>query len=1058
MDSRPALLTAYLWAVAEQEARSDAREESHYPALKILLEGVAAAGGRPAVRVTVSPKRTPAGDVDLQVWGEGHRWVGSVEAKRPGTDLRPVEETAQVVRYLEAFENLLLTNFHEFRVYREGRLVAKAAVRALLDAAPAWSTEVPGGGELLDLLDGFLAFAAPRPQGAEALARQLARRARRLAAAIGGLLEAGESPELAAFHAAFSEHLIRGLTLAEFADLYAQTVAYGLLAVRFGEPADFGRRSLAEVPRGSGLVRDLLRYLSLEELRPEVAWIVDDLVELLREAPVRPILLRYFHDKRGRDPIFHFYETFLAEYDRELRRRRGVYYTPPELVAFLVRSVHGLLVEDFGWSDGLADERVRLLDPAAGTLTFVVEFLRTAIAAYGEAHGAAAVPALIRDHLLVHAFAFEVMMAPYAMGHLKVHLALAEAGHPLADDERFPLFLTNALDRRELVQSSFPFASALSREARAAGEIKGEAPINVVVGNPPYSGQSFNRFPEMDAWLKAGYDTPRGGWSEGYYRVDGRPLGERNPKWLQDDYVKFLRFAQRKIEQSGEGIVAFVTNHSYLDNPTFRGLRRSLLATFDQLYFLDLHGNRHKGEKAPGGGRDENVFEIEQGVAIALLVKRPGLARRVLHADLHGLRQEKLDWLREHRRETTPWRQIAPRAPSYLFVGGESDAAGEAGDAAAAAGAAYARGLPLPAIFPLHSAGIVTARDRFVLDLDCRVLKERIGRFRLRAGVINGETGGLEDTGSFQVEEAYRRLVQDDEWSTRFHPLLYRPFDRRTIFYADYLVERPRRAVMRHLLAGPNLGLICPKQHKEEPGALVTDGLAGHKAVSAYDINDLFPLYLYPEPGVLGGQGALTTARRPNVSPRLLAALAAAHGAPPGPEELLGYVYAVLYSPPFRRRHRELLRRGFPRIPFPADVALLAALAALGGELVALHCLPPRLPSPSAVRFEGRGSGVVGREKRTARDYRPAEGRVYINADRQFFDAIPTAVWAYRIGGYQVLDSWLAGRAERLLTRADLEAFAAAAAAIERTLAIELRLAELYPQVEAAALDLAAIG
>ncbi len=1037
----------YLKELAEQERRGDAREESYYPALKALLERAAAPAGRPGVRVTVMPRRTPGGDVDLQVWGERRRWIGSVEAKRPGTDLRKVEETAQVRRYLEAFENLLLTNFHEFRIYRNGHLVAKTAVQGLpwLADGAVWPPAVPGESELLGLFERFFDFAVPRPLVAEVLARQLARRARLLAAAIDGLLHAGESPELAGFLAACSEYLIRGLEPREFADLYAQTVAYGLLAVRFAEAEGFGRRSLADVPRGNGLLRDLLRYLSLEELRPEVAWIVDDIVELLREAPVRDILLRYFRDNRGKDPIAHFYETFLAEYDRDLRRSRGVYYTPPDLVSYMVGSVHALLVDRLGWSDGLADPRVRLLDPAAGTLTFVVEALRAAIGACRQRHGAAAVPALVRDHLLVHAFAFEVMMAPYAMGHLKLHLVLAEEGYPLDDGERFPFYLTNALDRRELRQSSFPFARVLSREARDAGEIKRDGPINVVLGNPPYSGHSFNRFPredEVDGWLKTGYETPGGGFNEGYYRVDGRPLGERNPKWLQDDYVKFLRFAQWKIDQAGQGIVAFVTNHGYLDSPTFRGLRRSLLATFDELYFLDLHGNRKRGETAPGGGRDENVFEIEQGVAIAFLVKGPGLARRVFHAERHGRRPEKLGWLGGHGWATTEWREIAPRAPSYLFVA--------AHDASAAQEEAYRRGVPLGAIFPVHSAGIVTARDDFVIGFDRRELMARIGRFRLRDGEVNGFFAGLADTGSFRVDRAWRELVKDEGWFDCLRPLLYRPFDGRMVFYADYLVERPRRAVMRHMLAGPNLGLVCPKQHKEEPGALVTDRLAGHKAVSAYDINDLFPLYLYPAPD------SLETGRRANVAADLLAALAAAYGAPPSPEELLGYVYAVLYSPPYRRRFRELLRRGFPRIPFPADRVLFSRLAALGGELVPLHLLPPALPAPPAVRFEGRGSGCLGRTKGTARDYRPAEGRVYVNGEGQYFDGVAPEVWAYRIGGYQVLDRWLASRAGRLLPLAEIEAFAAAAAAIERTLAVERRLEELYPEVEAAPLRLPA--
>jgi len=499
------MVLAYLRAVAEQEGRGDAREESHYPALQALLERTAAEMGRSDVRVTVLPRRTAAGCLDLQVWGGERRWVGSVEAKRPGAELPSAADSAQIRRYAERCENLLVTNFHDFHLYRGGVRVERAALQPDSWQPPEVGA-VPGEAGLRALLGRFFDFAAPRPLGAEALARQLARRARLLADSIAGLLEAGESPELAAFHDAFSEYLIRGLGAREFADLYAQTVAYGLLAVRYEDREGFGRRSLAEVPRGNGLLGDLLRYLSLEELRPEVAWMVDDLVELLRAAPVRDLLRRYYRESRGKDPIHHFYETFLAEYDPALRRRRGVYYTPPEVVSYVVRSVDGLLAEKLGWREGLADARVRLLDPAAGTLTFVVEALLAAVRGYRRRHGDGAVPALVRDHLLVHAYAFEVMMAPYAMGHLKLHLALAEEGFPLPEDACFPSYLTNALDRRELAQSRLPFARVLSREAQAAAGIKRGETVNVVLGNPPYSGRSWNRFPpaedEVERWLK----------------------------------------------------------------------------------------------------------------------------------------------------------------------------------------------------------------------------------------------------------------------------------------------------------------------------------------------------------------------------------------------------------------------------------------------------------------------------------------------------------------------------------------------------------------------------
>jgi hypothetical protein len=1051
MEPIQALFLAYLRRLAELARRGDAREESHYGALQELLEGYAAASGRPGVRVTVMPKRTEEGVViDLQVW-RGARIAGYVEAKRPGANLDAAEESPQMKRYLAAFPNVLLTDFYELRHYRrerrerrerpareEERAVERARIESCL--APYYAdplTEVSGAAAAAALLDRFLDFAAPRPASAAALAAALAHRARFLALAIEGLLaeDAERTSELAGSYQAFAEFLLPGLTEREFADLYAQTLAYGLLAARWQAPGEFELKTVLDhIPRGNGILRDAFRTIALADPRPRIAWIVDDIVEHLAAAEVRALLSRRFDPGTSRDPILHFYETFLAEYDADLRKRRGVYYTPRPVASYVVRSVDTLLRERLGRPDGLADGGVTLLDPAAGTLTFVAEAFHTAVSGYRARYGAGSVPALLRDHLLRHFHAFELMMAPYAIGHLKMSLLLAEEGVPLAPGERFPLFLTNALEFEDLKQSNLPLMAALSRESREAGRIKNEARIAVVLGNPPYSGHSYNQGKSIRALL---HRYPEAlGRDEGYYRVDGHPLAERNLKWLQDDYVKFLRLAQWKVEQNGWGVVGFVTNHSYLDNPTFRGLRRSLLATFDEVYLLDLHGNQKKGERGAAGGPDENVFSgVRQGVAICLLVKFPGprrprrlgAATRAFRADLRGRTEEKLAWLAEREQKTTPWTEIFPCPPFYYFV--RQDARREE---------EYRRGVPLPEIFPRHSVGVVTARDAFVLAFDRRELLDRIRLFRSSQWKILPKEWGLEDRGGFAVERARERAREDVDWQESLTEILHRPFDVRHLFYADYLVARPRRQLMRHMgKPGENLGLVCPAQHKEEPGALVTDRMAGHKAVSAYDVNSLFPLYL--DDPLLG--------RTPNVAPGLLARLGEAHGREPSPEELLGYVYAILYSRPYRERYKEMLSRGFPRIPLTRDGGLFALLAALGTELIDLHLLrSPVLAAPGS-RLEPQGSGTLGSGKRWRRDYRPDEGRVYVNPEGQSFDGIAPAVWAYRIGGYQVLDRWLSGRAGRTLGKEEQEAFVKTVAALTLTLEIERRIAEVYEGV-----------
>lgn len=1002
-------LSGYLESLAAVEDRGDAREESFYPTLVGLLTRWAELAGPRDLHVTTIPRKTEGCNLDFQVWRGRHHLVGYIEAKRPSADLDREEEGAQVQRYRKTFRNLILTNFRELRLYRNGHLVSRVTVSARRET------------ELSALLKRFLGFERPRRLGASALAGQLAQRARFLRDRIGDLLERDkgreEPSELTGFYRTLATHLFSRLDEQEFANLYAQTVAYGLLAARCWENGELDRRTLYErIPPASGILRDVFRYISLSP-PPEIEWIVDDLVDLLRPAGWKLALQRYFQQRRDQDPILHFYETFLREYDRKLRKQRGVFYTPPAVVSYVVRSLDHLLRTRLDRPDGLADPRVWLLDPAAGTMTFVVEAFRCAIESWRETYGRAGVPALVRDHLLPRSFGFELLMAPYAIGHLKMSLFLAEQGYELSEADRVNLLLTNALVEEDLKQGTLPLLPSLAREVRKAAEIKEDSRICVVLGNPPWSGHSENPVERKKE------DPVRV-----YYQIDGVPLKDKNAKWLQDDYVRFLRFAQRKIDAHGEGVIGLVLNHGYLDNPTFRGLRRSLMDSFDEVFVLDLHGNRRKREVTLSGARDENVFDIGQGASILLAVKKPGLAKAIFRADLRGNRASKLRWLAARDVESTSWTALQPRGPSYIFV--ERDTRLEE---------LYVRGIPLPEIFPEHSVGVLTARDAYAMDFDLPELRKRV--IKLRKGLLPREVvpdSYPKDTGSWKLAEAVRRAGEDAEWETRFTEILFRPFDLRHVFYADYLVERPRERVMGNLLRGRNLALVLPRQSRDGPGALVTERIAAHKAVSAYDINYVFPLWLLPE--------GIFPARVPNVSKDVLRFLERCLGISPGPEALLGYVYAVLYSNRYRDRYAAFLASDFPRILFPHDRFLFEALAGLGLELVQLHL--PGKPLRPATRFLGEGSGKLGRSRKVLRNYRENEGRVYVNEEGQHFDGIPLEVWEYRIGGYQVLDRWLQERAGRALTAGEIQAFCRTATALGKTVELQERIDELYAAVE----------
>jgi predicted helicase/very-short-patch-repair endonuclease len=474
---------------------------------------------------------------------------------------------------------------------------------------------------LTHLFDTFFSFALPPSFTAEDLARELARRTRFMRDEVirpelKQQVSVQQGP-LYGFYDAFRKYLIASLTEDQFADLYAQTITYGLFAARTRAQGQFNRlAAYALIPATIGILRDVFQFISLGQPSPQMEAIVDDIAAVLNAADVQAILTQYYQQGKGDDPILHFYETFLAEYDPETRERRGVYYTPQPVVRYIVRAVHDLLKTRFGLPDGLADSRVTLLDPAAGTLTFPAEAIQLAFQEFTDKYGAGAKENFLRNHILPHFYAFELLMAPYAIGHMKIGFLLESLGVPLKDKERFQFYLTNALEMEDLQQIPIPGLASLSQESHQAAQVKKNEPILVILGNPPYSGISANQNDWTEKLLKTDLDG-----AQSYYTVDGQPLGEKNPKWLQDDYVKFLRFAQWKIHKAGRGIVAMITNHGYLDNPTFRGMRQSLLKTFDEIYILDLHGNSLKRETAPGGGADENVFDIRQGVAIALFVK-----------------------------------------------------------------------------------------------------------------------------------------------------------------------------------------------------------------------------------------------------------------------------------------------------------------------------------------------------------------------------------------------------------------------------------------------------
>ena len=626
-------------------------------------------------------------------------------------------------------------------------------------------------------------------------------------------------------------------------------------------------------------------------------------------------------------------------------------------------------------------------------------------------------------------------MAPYAVGHLKMSFFLGELGHRLANDERVPFYLTNTLDTEELEQSRLPGLSALAEESRLAGAVKNQTPILLILGNPPYSGHSSNK----GAWIR--------GLIEDYKRVDGKPLGEKQLKWLQDDYVKFLRFAQWKIEQAGRGTMGMITNHSYLDNPTFRGMRQSLMRTFDDIYILDLHGNSLKKETGPNGSIDQNVFDIRQGVAISFFVKRDSKKERdarVHHAELYGDRESKYNWLGAHDLDITHWQQINPASPFYLFAPRDD-----------ALEAKYRRFTSIPDVFPVNSVGIITARDRLTIHWSAEDSWNTVHDFsRMDPELARQEYTLGKDVQGWKVRMAQKDLLDSGPTCEKVVPILYRPFDMRHTYYtgrSNGFISRPG-TIMRHMLAGENLALHVCRQivSKTWQHCLITNSITDDCYVSnkTRERGYTHPLYLYPTTDrndLFAHHEA--SERQPNLNPKLVAALTEVHSRAPSPEEIFHYIYAILYAPSYREQYAEFLRTDFPRVPFTKDRALFTNLAALGTRLADLHLLKSPELDPPTCRFEGEGDAVVARTKAQGFRYDAGEQRMYVNKT-QHFGPVALEVHEYQIGGYQVCDKWLKDRRDRRLDLDDIRTYCRMVTAIGITLAIQQELDRAYADME----------
>jgi len=994
-------VNSYIDEVSDKYKTGRAGEHAYRPTFEKLVKAI-----NKNIAVINDPKRTEYGAPDF-IFVTGDLIAGYAETKDINTDLDKIEKTEQIKRYL-GYSNLILTNYLEFRFFRNGERYGNPIVIGKIVNGIVHMQK-----EYASFFESTIAdFLTAKPEAIKSgvrLAKIMGGKARRIRDNVDKFLsnESEKNAEIMRVYGAIKKLLVHDLTRESFADMYAQTLVYGLFAARYYDetPANFTRQEARDlIPASNPFLRHFFDHIAGADFDKRLGYIVNELCEVFSHANVNELMEEYFkkdllgESHKGPDPVIHFYEDFLKEYDPVLRKKMGAYYTPLPVVQFIVRSVDYLLKKEFGLEAGLSDtskltngiHRVQILDPAVGTGTFISAVINIIYSSLLKNGQKGRWPAYVHNDLLPRLHGFELMMAPYTIAHLKLAMAFGQTGFKYFN-RRLGIYLTNSLEKAigqgELF-TAFGLAESIAKESKEAAAIKDETPIMVVIGNPPYSVSSSNK----------------GEWIQNLIKEYKKNLNEKKIN-IDDDYIKFIRLAENFIEENKNGIVAMITNNSFIDGITHRQMRKHLLETFDDIYILNLHGSMKKKEKTPDGKKDENVFDIQQGVSINIFVRKEEMKKdlgTVYHADIYGKRVHKFKTLNEKTIQDIKWKNLNYSKPYYFFVTKDFSFEDE-----------YRNGFKIDEFIPISNSGVKTDRDKLFIDIDQNVLKNKIQKlltgdydekFKQEFRVI--------DSGSYKLTEKLKGKFYNDDY---IQPIQYRPFDYRWIYYDPSLVSRPAKKVISHIKGKKNIALVNARQFG---GGLhficfVTKTITeiSSQPFAPYTI---FPLYLYSRENT----------KSYNVKNEIISSFKKIIGEVT-PEEILDYIYAVLNSPSYRDKYKEFLKIDFPRIPYPKNSRSFKKLVSLGAELRLLHLLESPKLGRFITTYPNDGSNIV--EKLVHKD-----GNVYIN-EEQYFGNVPEIAWNFYIGGYKPAQKWLKDRKGRTLTNNDIEHYQKIIVALSET-------------------------
>jgi predicted helicase len=1039
-------LSDYISTINQRYKQGNATEHTFRGDLQHLLESLV-----PEIRATNEPKRQSCGAPDYIIT-KGEIPVGFIEAKDIGDkDLEGKKKTGnqeQFDRYKTGLSNLIFTDYIDFLFYRDGVFTTKISIGKLENGSIQPITD--NFNQFTQLFKNFTETISQSIKSPTRLAEMMAGKARLMADIIEKSLneddETGNLSNLKRQMLSFQRMLISDITNKSYSDLYAQTIAYGLFAARYHDTTltTFSREEAVKlIPKSNPFLRKLFKDIADDELDHRLVWIVDELVSVFLASDVASIMKDFGKSTKQEDPVVHFYETFLGAYNPALRKARGVWYTPQPVVNFIVRAVDDILKTEFGLADGLADKskkkikvnyqgklidkevhQVQVLDPATGTGTFLAETIKHIHKKYEGMQGIWS--KYVEDDLIPRMNGFELLMASYAMAHLKLDMLLTDTGYVPTKDQRLRVFLTNSLEEPN-PDSGTLWGNLLSDEADQANEVKRDTPVMCVIGNPPYSVSSTNKSPWIQNLI-------------GDYKKD---LNEKKIN-LDDDYIKFIRHGQYYIDKNGNGILAFISNNSFIDGITHRQMRKHLLESFDKIYILDLHGSAKKKEVCPDGSADQNVFDIMQGVSINIFIKTGKKNKNVLgdlfHSEIYGNREFKYNSLNNSNLNKVKWSKLNSKEPDLFFVPKVFENS-----------KVYNQGFKVIDLFGVYGSGFKTERDAITIHFDKISLVNTVNDFQtLDENQIRNKYNLFKDARDWGVLRAKNDLIKNND-EKLIKKVVYRPFDERYTYYTGTskgFIGTPGNKV-NSLLMKENLAILFKRQCKQVFSYvfLINKPCESCTFESAYANNISFPLYLYPNNNA---QQTIdqSSSRTPNLNLEIVKEIGDKIGLSFTNEkdttkdtfasiDILDYIYAVLHSPTYREKYKEFLKIDFPRVPYPKDQDTFWKLVKLGGEIRQIHLLESPVVEKFISKYPVTGTNVVGKikfelsplsispqvEKISSLEGGLKEGdqvgKVFIN-ETQYFEDVPEVAWNFYIGGYQPAQKWLKDRKDRELQVDDI--------------------------------------